>query len=137
MQLTIPANAAKIGLRAAGTVSAAFYNLEVPGQYELPFVQRSLDGVDYYLQNGYMAFATLQPNYWVYDLPARIVEINGNEFYAYGIERKKKQNLNFPVIGTPNPMQLIKTEIGAGQIDKMSINLHSRSTKTTVKYDTE
>lgn len=137
LQLTIPANAANIGLRATGTVSASFYNLEVPGQYELPFVQRSLDGVDYYLQNGYMAFATLQPNFWTYDLPARMVEINGNTFYANGIERKKKQNLNFPVIGTPNPMQLIKTEIGAGQIDKMSINLHSRSTKTTVKYDTE
>lgn len=137
LQLTIPANAAKIGLRAAGTVSASFYNLEVPGQYELPFVQRSLDGVEYYLQNGYMAFALLQPNFWTYDLPARMAEINGNTIFASGVERKKKQNINFPTTGTPNPMQLIKTEIGAGQIDKMSINLHSRSAKTTVKYDTE
>lgn len=137
LQLTIPLNAEKVGLRANGTVSASFYNLEVPGEYELPFVQRSLDGVNYYLQNGYMAFALLQPNYWTYDLPARMAKINGNTIFAYGIERKKKQNINFPVNGTPNPMQLIKTEIGAGQIDKMSINLHSRSAKTTVKYDTE
>lgn len=137
LQLIIPANAAKIGLRAAGTVSASFYNLEVPGNYELPFVQRQLDGVDYYLQNGYMAFALLQPNFWTYDLPARMAEINGNTIFANGVERKKKQNINFPTTGTPNPMQLIKTEIGTGQIDKMSINLHSRSAKTTVKYDTE
>lgn len=137
LQLTIPANAAKIGLRAAGTVSAAFYNLEVPGEWELPFVQRSFEGVDYYLQNGYMAFALLQPNFWLYDMPARQLKVNNNFAYASGIERKKKQNVNFPVDSTPNPMQLIKTNIGSGQIDKMSINLHSRMTKTTVKYDTE
>lgn len=137
LQVTIPEGAVKIGLRATGTVSASLFNLEVPGEWELPFVQRSLEGVDYYLQNGYMAFALLQPNFWLYDMPARQLMVNNSYAYAQGIERKRKQNVNFPVDSTPNPMQLIKTNIGSGQIDKMSINLHSRMTKTTVKYDTE
>lgn len=138
IEVPIHLNAAKIGLKAnGGSVSASLYNFEVPGQYELPFVQRSLDGVDYYLQNGYLAFSLLQPNFYLDDMPARQLKVNNNFAYATGIERKKKQNVNFPVDSTPDPMKLIRTNIGDGQIDKMSINLHSRMTKTTVKYDTE
>ena len=73
----------------------------------------------------------------MYDLPARRVNINGTDTYAYGIERKKKQTLNFPAYDDPNPMQLIKTYLGNGQVDKLSVNLHSRSIKATLKYDTE
>lgn len=89
------------------------------------------------MQNGYLAFINLQSPYWMYDLPARRVSINGSEVYAYGIERKKKQTFSFPANDDPNPMQLIKTYIGNGQVDKLSVNLHSRSIKTTLKYDTE
>ena len=58
--------------------------------------------------------------------------------YAIGVERKKKQTLNFPAGTTdPNPMQLVKTYIGNGQVDKLSVNLCSRNIKATLKYDTE
>lgn len=106
-------------------------------QWILPFTKQTVDGVEYYLQNGYLAFINLQSPYWMYDLPARRVSINGSEVYAYGIERKKKQTFSFPANDDPNPMQLIKTYIGNGQVDKLSVNLHSRSIKTTLKYDTE
>ena len=53
-------------------------------------------------------------------------------------ERKKKQTLNFPAgITDPNPMKLVKTYIGNGQIDKISVNLSSRNCKATLNYDTE
>lgn len=106
-------------------------------QWILPFTHQTINGVEYFLQNGYLAFINLQSLYWLYDLPARRVSINGSEVYAYGIERKKKQTFSFPAIDDPNPMQLIKTYIGNGQVDKLSVNLHSRSIKTTLKYDTE
>lgn len=106
-------------------------------QWILPFTRQTINGVEYFLQNGYLAFINLQSPYWLYDLPARRVSINGSEVYAYGIERKKKQTFSFPAIDDPNPMQLIKTYIGNGQVDKLSVNLHSRSIKTTLKYDTE
>lgn len=135
--VTIPTAATAIGLTVTGSVYAYFYRLSVPSQYELPFTETNVNGDTYYLQNGYLAFINLQPNYWVYDLPAREVKINGSQTYVRGIERKKKQTLIFPIDTDPNPVQLIKTYLGNGEIDKMSINLLSRSAKTTLKYDTE
>ena len=108
------------------------------GQLELPFTRQTVDNVEYYLQNGYLAFINIQPTYWVYDIPARRFKINNTPNYAIGIERKKKQTLNFPAGTTdPNPMQLVKTYIGNGQVDKLSVNLCSRNIKATLKYDTE
>jgi hypothetical protein len=109
------------------------------GQLELPFARQTVDGVEYFLQNGYLAFTNIQPTYWVYDMPARNLKINNSQYYALGgLERKKKQTLNFPAGTTdPNPMQLVKTYIGNGQVDKLSVNLCSRNIKATLKYDTE
>ena len=109
------------------------------GQLELPFTRQTVDGVEYFLQNGYLAFINIQPIYWVYDMPARNFKINNSQNYAMGgLERKKKQTLNFPAGTTdPNPMLLVKTYIGNGQVDKFSVNLCSRNIKATLKYDTE
>lgn len=109
------------------------------GQLELPFTRQTVDNVEYYLQNGYLAFINIQPTYWVYDMPARNFKINNSPYYAMGgLGRKKKQTLNFPAGTTdPNPMQLVKTYIGNGQVDKLSVNLCSRNIKATLKYDTE
>lgn len=106
-------------------------------QWILPFTRQTINGVEYFLQNGYLAFINLQSPYWMYDLPARRVSVNGSEVYTYGIERKKKQTFSFPATDDPNPMQLIKTYIGNGQVDKLSVNLCSRNIKATLKYDTE
>lgn len=108
------------------------------GQLGLPFTRQTVNNVEYYLQNGYLAFINIQPTYWVYDMPARNFKINNIPKYAISIERKKKQTLNFPAGTTdPNPMQLVKTYIGNGQVDKLSVNLCSRNVKATLKYDTE
>lgn len=109
------------------------------GQLELPFTRQTVEDVEYYLQNGYLAFINIQPTYWVYDMPASNFKINNAQSHAMGgIERKKKQTLNFPAGTTdPNPMQLVKTYIGNGQVDKLSVNLCSRNIKATLKYDTE
>ena len=80
----------------------------------------------------------LQPNFWLYDMPARNINVNDRDIFARGIQRQKKQDLTFPIGNDdPNPLQLVKTNIGNGQIEKLSINLSSRTSKTTLKYDTE
>lgn len=135
--VNIPANATHVGFTVVGEATFKFYDLDVPSLNELPFVSRSVDGVSFTMQNGYMSWITLQPNYYIYDLPASRVEINGQEIWAQGIERKKKQTVSFPSADDPDPMKLIKTPLGLGQIDKISVNLHSRMNKITVKYDTE
>lgn len=137
INVDIPINATSVAFNVTGQAFFQFYRLEVPGLQELPFVERTVNGVTYFLQNGYLAFVTLQPNYYTYDLPSYNVEINGEPAMVFGIQKKKKQNVTFPISGTPDLMKLIKTDIGNGMIDKMSVNLHSRITKTTLKYDTE
>lgn len=71
-------------------------------------------------------------------MPARKLLINETEYEAIGIERKKKQTVKFPAGDTdPDPMQLVKTYIGNGQVGKISVNLCSRYVKAELKYDTE
>lgn len=106
------------------------------GEKELPFVSRTINGVTVVNQNGYLTFYNLLPIYYIYDLPAYNVNINGNDVTASGIKRNKHQSVRFPVVDDPNPMQLIKTNIGNGQIQKLLINLSSRNVDATLVYDT-
>ena len=102
------------------------------------FYQTEIDGVTYDLQNGYVSFAFAQSNYYVYDLPASVVEINKRRTIARGTDRKRKQTISFPAGDRePHPQKLVKTLLGEGQIEKLSVNLSSRMIKATLKYDTE
>lgn len=117
---------------------ALFAAVNNNGQYELPFVRYDIDNVTYYLQNGYLAMVLLQPQYWLYNMPARNLLVNNNNMWAYGIQRRKSQDITFPVgDNDPDVMELIKTNLGNGEIQKISINLSSRTAKATLKYDTE
>lgn len=116
---------------------ALFGAVRSGSDYVLPYYTYQDGTNEFELQNGYCSFVFMHPNYWVYDLPARRVRINEKVTYAKGVDRKKKQEVSFPSNSDPDPMQLIKTYIGNGQIDKISITLHSRMHKITLKYDTE
>lgn len=102
------------------------------GEYKLPYIQFG----ESLLQNGYMSFEYLQ-KYYRYDLPAPIYEINNRQYRAYGIKKLKTQTIKFPVLVEPDMFNLIKTGLGEGTIQKMSVNLSSRNANTTLKYDTE
>ena len=106
--------------------------------YSLPFIERSIGNQVVEMQNGLLSYIVLHPTFWIDDLPARSVKINDDYIYVRGIERKKKQTAQFPVGETdPDPIKLIKTYIGNGEVSKLSINLHSRGCEATLKYDTE
>lgn len=103
---------------------------------ELPYINFPIDGNDHYLQNAYVAFCFLQ-QYYAYDMPAPSYEINGKQMNAYGVKKLKNQTLRFPVLNDPNLMELVKTDLGNGTIEKLSVNLSSRNANATLKYDTE
>ena len=136
--VTIPANAFYVGFKSvSGAFGYSTYYLNIPGSWQLPFINRTVDGTDFSIQNGLVSFLYLIPNFYVYDLPATRVKINEQETYATGIERKKKQTVNFPTIDDPDPIKLIKTALGSGWVEKISVNLHSRMNKFDLRYDTE
>lgn len=89
------------------------------------------------LQNYLVAMWWLQRNLLTYDMPSWSITIDGTATTSAGIQKGKKQTLSFPVgLDNPNMMQLVKTYIGNGQFDKLSINLSSRTAKVTLKYNT-
>lgn len=103
---------------------------------KLPYLHYTIGNGTYYLQNAWVAFIFLQ-QYYMYDMPARNVQINGVTQMVQGIKKLKTQTIKFPVFTEPNLTNLIKTELGNGTIQKMSVNLSSRNANTTLKYDTE
>lgn len=107
------------------------------GRYELPIVERNVDGAELRLQNGYLSWITLQPNYYLSDLPAKKVVINKEYYELEETSRKRKQKVKFPTLEAIDTKKLVKTYLGNGQIEKISVNLSSRINEVTLKYDTE
>lgn len=107
------------------------------GQLELPIINITVGNTEYRAQNGLLAFAYIQPKYWLYDMPAKNLTVNETDVYADSIERNKKQTINFPTDLDINPVELVKTYIGDGEIEKISLNLSSLTAKITLRYDTE
>ena len=106
----------------------------VDGAKTLPYL--NVANNEQILQNGYVSFVFLQ-QYYAYDMPAYNYSINGVSKYALGIKKLKTQTLRFPVLNDPDLVQLVKTNLGNGTIEKLSVNLSSRNANATLKYDTE
>lgn len=102
------------------------------GEPEVPYVQLNYDNK---LQNGYLSFWYLQ-RYYEWDMPAYQYRIgDGSTQMAFGVQRIKTQNVSFPALNDIDIMKLIKTNIGNGQIEKISINLSDRNARVTLKFD--
>ena len=88
-----------------------------------------------YLQNAYCAFGFLYL-YYAMDLPSARYRLGeGDTQYAGGIKKTKIQEVSYPSPNDPDMMKLVKTSLGYGQFEKLSINLSSRNGKATLKYN--
>lgn len=106
--------------------------------WEVDFYYVTLNGVQYALQNGYLAMIYLQLQYWTYDLPAKSVKINGTTYELTEVSRRKQQKVTIPLGGDdPDMQKLVKTNIGNGEIRALSVPLGSRVAEVTLNYDTE
>lgn len=136
-EFVVDANAEYIILYGPQTGGAAISSLQLRiGEYVLPYENVIIDGNDHYLQNAWVAFCILQ-QYYAYDMPAPDYEINGVQMVAIGVKKLKTQNIQFPMFNDPNLFQLIKTFLGNGTVEKISVNLSSRTANATLRYDTE
>ena len=91
----------------------------------------------YYIQNGMLSFDYLQRYYYIYNMPCYSVEVEG-EGRSLGvttIKKSKQSEVSFPCLTDPDMNKLVKTLVGEGQFEKLSINLSSRNGKATLKYE--
>lgn len=136
--VSIPIDCDAIGFRSlSGQANAKTYSLRSPHIKASQFVEMTIGGQDYEMQNGYLSMMYLQPRYWVYSMPAKNLRINGITTEAVTTMRCKGSTITFPYTEDPEVNKLIKTNIGNGQIDKMSINIASRAIQVQLKYETE
>lgn len=129
-------------LLAPGEISKdgfALFAIElIEGKLKIPYFPKSNQQIEIQYQNGILSFTKLLEWYWTYDMPGKRLVINGSPRYAESVKRTKKQKVRFPVGGTePNPLRLVRTEVGDGRIEKISVNLSSRMAKATLRYDTD
>lgn len=108
------------------------------GKRVVPFVKMTVDGQRYDMQNGNLSFMNIQKSYWLDDLPAWSIKLNNEISAALGISRNKVGNVTIPLSGVVfDPKQLIKTNVGEGEIEKISINLQTKFGKATLRYETK
>lgn len=89
------------------------------------------------VQNYDLAFSFLQEAYLTYDMPAWDLKVNGLATTAKGIQLKKKQQVVFPAEDAdPDLAELVRTAVGDGVIEKVSIVLTSRQAKASLVFPT-
>lgn len=105
--------------------------------YHVPFDTMQFGGKTLTIQNYMLAMIVLQPVFLISDMPAWAIKVNDANTTAKGIQRKKKQQLNVPIGDTDGTLtQLVKTTVGNGEIERMTISLTSRMAKLQLRYDT-
>lgn len=90
------------------------------------------------LQNGEFSWYSLHEDMWCEDMPAERATVNGRMRIFDDQQRspKKIQTVSFPLETEPDLKMLIKTNVGQGKIEKLSVYLHSRMAKAELRHDT-
>lgn len=136
--LTVPENATSLLFLAGATpIKIWVYKMWSDRLNALSYVDRLVQGVEYTMQNGLLAFTDLQPKYWRYNMPAPKIKINDIETTALTTSRRKVQEVKFPAALPVDEKKLIKTFIGNGEINKLSVTLSRKTAKATLRHDTE
>lgn len=125
----------RLTVRASASGTAAVY--EGPSRLRLPYLKMEAGGYSYNMQNGYLSYLHLVPALWSWSFPAGRARINGTATRLEHTTRKRMQEVSFPAGEDPDTTLLIRTGIGDGQIDEMTIDLNTRIAEITLAYDTE
>lgn len=106
---------------------------------ELPIVETQLvdengDTYNAVIQNFYAAWAYLV-RFYMYDMPASNLDCNVlRDLYVNGVKMCMKHTIEFPTEEDLDELELIKTTIGNGKIDEISVNVNTRRAKVRLLY---
>lgn len=111
----------------------------ISGEYEVTLTEVAIFNDDlYFIQNASLSYRFLHPAYHRYGLPALNVIINGEQTTALSITRTKQQEIEFAIEDVDiDPLHLVTTSIGSGQVEEMSKNLINNKFEITLNHDTE
>ena len=105
--------------------------------YTLPFVSlASPAGDEYLVQNGYLAFIYLHPNYHRYGLPASLIRLNEEDTTALSVTRRKVQEIDYPLLSITDTIKLVTTSLGTGKILELRENVNGEYVTAKIAHDT-
>lgn len=129
--LTNPSGVSEDGFAIIGAILSG-------SNYLTPIVSQTTDNVAYNMQNGLMSYIYLHPIYWLDDMPAESLTINNAPYMAHSVKRTKRQEIDFPSNNYEvDEYELIKTEMGEGQIDKLSVSLTSGFVNAEILHEND
>ena len=129
--LTNPSGVSEDGFAIIGAIRSG-------SNYLTPIVSQTTDNVAYSMQNGLMSYIYLHPVYWLDDMPAESLTINNGPYMAHSVKRTKRQEIDFPSNNYEvDEYELIKTEMGNGQIDKLSVSLTSGFVNAEILHEND
>lgn len=109
--------------------------------YRLPIVTVDLidenkNSYEAIIQNWYASWLYLIRTY-MYDMPATDIEYSSisSGLYVQRVKRCMRYSIEFSVEADPNERQLIRTSIGDGVIDEMSISIDTRMAEVDLIYE--
>lgn len=109
--------------------------------YELPITSSMLVNRDedtFYevnIQNIYASFIKLI-NFYLFDISGNNIECNIRNIYADSIKTSMSHTIEFPVTSDGiDELQLIKTDIGNGKIDEITIDMNTSRAKVKLLYE--
>lgn len=106
--------------------------------YSLPIIKATLkdeneDTFSTYVQNWYASWPFLI-NFYMYDMPASNITCNKTEVSIKAIKKSMTHTIQFASEEDINELESIKTNIGNGSIDEISININTRIAKVKLVY---
>lgn len=110
--------------------------VESNGKWKVPYynpygTQRD----DIILQNGFLSFFALQ-SFYLYDMPAWSIKVNGEKKTSKDIKKSMTQEVICPYREF-DLQELVRTEVGDGQIDAVSMNIDSKMLEISLVFTPE
>lgn len=130
--LNVPSDCTRIVINTHTSIADPQLSTVPLTYYKVPYINIG----EASLQNGPLSFDYLEV-YYRYDMPALYYKIDGVTYQASGVKKLKTQPVSFPCYRDPDMLKLVKTLMGNGMLEKLSLNLCSRFADATLRYDTE
>lgn len=93
-------------------------------------------GGNWRVPNGQLSMWNLQQTLLLYDAPCETIEVSGNVHNDVDYVRTKTNEVTYPA-NDADPQKLIKTNVGEGAVDTLTINIVNQSVKAKLKYGNE
>lgn len=87
---------------------------------------------DIILQNGFLSFYKLQ-EFYLYDMPAWNIKVNGEKRTSNDIKKSMTQEVLCPYMDF-DLQELVRTEVGDGQIDAVTMNIDSKMLEISLVF---